>query len=82
MKYEPPSRSNWPNCFSKGVQYFSHTRSGFPLFLPILSHIPVQARGNDKTIFNVNVMLNLRHHVAPQRIQDFLDVFSGFSIIK
>ena len=52
MKYEPTSRSNWPNGFSKGgggpYQCFSHTRSGFPLFLPILSHIPVQACGNDK----------------------------------
>ena len=64
-------------------KYFSHTRSEFPLFLPILSHIPVQDRGNDKkNIIDVNVMLKLRHHVASQRIQDFLDVFSGFSIIK
>ena len=70
---------------------FSHTRLGFPLFYPcelILSHIPVPARREDKkrtaarrphagrtSIRYVIVMLKLRHHVASQRIQDFLEVF-------
>ena len=70
---------------------FSHTRSGYPLFYPceiILSHIPVPARVKDKkrtaarrphagrtSIRDVIVMLKLRHHVAYQRIQHFLEVF-------
>ena len=55
------------------------------------AHTPVPARGKDKkrtaahlphagrtSIRDVIVMLKLRHHVASQRIQDFLDVFFTF----
>ena len=60
----------------------------FRCFYPyetILSHIPIPASGKDKnrtavrqphagrmSICDVIVMLKLRHHVASQRIQDFL----------
>ena len=57
----------------------------------ILSHIPVPARGKDRnrtaarrlhagrtSIRDVIVMLKLRHHVASQRIQDFLVIFFVF----
>ena len=54
----------------------------------VLSHIPVPARGKDKkqtaarqphagckSIHDVIVMLKFCHHVASQRILDFLEVF-------
>ena len=72
--------------------FFSHTRSGFPLFLPMwdisLSHniqctSPKESKIKKKiltltTIRDVIEMLKWRHHVAYQRIQDFLEVFFTF----
>ena len=52
-----------------------------------LSHIPVSARGKDKkegpntgrkSIRDVTVTLKLRHHLASQLIQEFLEVFLMF----
>ena len=67
---------------------FSHTRSGFPLFLPMWDNsYPYQPKGKIKntaarwtqagrtSICDVIVMLKWRHHVASQRIQDFLETF-------
>ena len=70
-----------------------HSRSGFPFFLP-MSHIPIRvpACGMDKkrTVArrlhagrtsisgDVIVMLKLHHHVASQRIQNFLEAFLCF----
>ena len=68
-----------------------HTRSGFLLLFfytckTILSLFPIQARGKDKmqphvgctSIRYVIVMLQLRHHVASQCTQDFLEAFFMF----
>ena len=77
-----------------GEKCFSLTRSGFRCYYPCeinISHIPKSistydtlARGKDKktnshtSIRDVRVMLIIRHHVASQRIQDFLEVFFTF----
>ena len=73
-------------------QYFSHSRSGFPLFFYpceiILSQIPVLVHEKDKrhaghtSICDVISMLKSRNHVASQGIQDFWKSFLCFSNIK
>ena len=68
--------------------FFSHTRSGFPVFYSyeiILYHIPVPPHEKDKQIEQPHVshtlaarrsvMVKWRHYVASQRIQDFLEAF-------
>ena len=64
------------------------------VFIHVRSHILVPARGKDKkqttarrphakrtSIHDVIVMLKIRHHVASQRIQDFLEIFFMFFFI-
>ena len=68
-----------------GDDKFSRTpaRDLFPLFYPceiILFHIPLPVLGKDKTnsrtsIRDVIDTLKCQHHVASQRIQDFLEAF-------
>ena len=84
----PKYTCNLPFLFCRLV-HFSHTRSGFPLFF---THIPVPARGEhtktnraarrlhaSHTSFReVIVMIKYGHHVASQRILDFLEAFFTF----
>ena len=84
--------------FIKSIRHRHHFLVHFRLFCPckiILSHISVPVRWKDQirtatcrphaghtSICDVTVMLKIRHHVAFQPIQDFLEVFFMVSQYK
>ena len=72
---------------------FSHARSRFPLFLPIVSHIHVPAHGKDNYkqtaarrpragCMSISVLLQLRQHVASQCFSCLFVLLLFFFIIK
>ena len=85
------SNLSWIDAGIVGINYFPAPDWDFRCFYPckiFLSHTPVPALGKDKkneqphagrtSIRDVIVMLKWRHHVASQRIQDYLEVFIMF----